>query len=361
MSQSTQSSDWRPFLQLYVAASAFALSVAFWTSLSKVLGILVVAAFMAVALDAGIRTLQRLGLPRKIATLSLLGSGVVMVLAGLLIALPAIHREFLSLTRATPGVARNLANSDAWQWLSENTGAGDGLIRAAQSFVTSAPGILTTVISATVGTVFNLAMITLAVLFLLSSGSKSVTLMVRIAPGLATARGWDVVAETYQSIGRYVIGAVAQATIAGVVVAVMLTLVDVPFAIALGLVTFFWDFIPMIGSTIAAIPCVIVAYGSQGLETAIFVGIFITAFTQVENSILQPRIQGGAASLPGAAIFFSVLIGGTLFGISGAILAVPAASVISTILQHWFEHRGVATLEPPVLFDERGHVVRNET
>jgi predicted PurR-regulated permease PerM len=283
-----------------------------------------------------------------------------MVLAGLLIGIPVIHRELRAMTKATPGLARDLAQTDAWQWLNENTGIGDGLIRGAQSFVTSAPSLLTSLISTTVGTIFNLAMITLAVLFLLSSGSKAVTLMVRIAPGLATARGWDVVAETYQSIGRYVIGAVAQATIAGVVVALMLTLVDVPYAIALGLVTFFWDFIPMIGSTIAAIPCVIVAYGSQGLETAIFVGIFITAFTQVENSILQPRIQGGAASLPGAAIFFSVLVGGSLFGIAGAILAVPAASVISTILQHWFEHRGVATLEPPVLFDERGHVLRQE-
>jgi predicted PurR-regulated permease PerM len=339
-------------------ASVFALTIAFWTSLSRVIGILVLASFVTIALDAAIRTLQRQGIPRRLAAFLVLGTITSAGILGLLYVVPGAVRQLDQLVRASPRIVGQVADTSAWGWISQQSGAGDSLLRAAQAIVAGAPSLVGSTVTGVVGTAFNLFMVAFAVAFLLASGNRPLTLLVRIFPGLATARAWDVVAETYESIGRYVIGAIIQATIAGITVAVMLTVVDVPYAIALGIITFFWDFIPMIGSTIAAIPCVAVALVAQGTGTAVFVAIFIILFTQVENSILQPRIQGGAANIPGAAIFFSVLVGGTLFGIVGAILAVPAASVVKTVLDHWFEHRGVADLEPPVLFDSDGHVVR---
>jgi predicted PurR-regulated permease PerM len=352
-------SGWTPFIRLYVVAATFALTLAFWSALGRIITLMIIGTFATIALDAGIRTLQRQGLSRRIASFIVLGSGVGVFLAGALFGIPAAIRQLDALLRATPRIVRDVTSSDLWESIQEHSGASDNLARAAQTFVESAPSLVGSVVSSTVGTVFNLLMVALAVLFLLSSGSRPLTLLVRIVPGIVDDRAWDVVAEIYESIGRYVIGAIVQATIAGVTIAGMLMIVDVPYAIALGIITFFWDFIPMIGSTIAAIPCVAVALASQGVGTAVFVGIFIIVFTQVENGILQPRIQGGAAKLPGAAIFFSVLVGGTLFGIPGAILAVPAASVVATILTHWFEHRGVATLQPPRLFDSTGSIIRN--
>lgn len=334
------------------------MTLAFWSAFGRIIGIIIVGAFVTIALDAGIRTLQRIGLGRRTATAMVLGSGVSIFAAGALFAIPEAIRQLNALIRATPHIVREVARTDLWQSLEEHAGASNRMLRASQKLVESAPSIVSSTIGSTIGTVLNLVMVLLSVLFLLSSGSRPLTLLVRIAPGIVTDRAWDVVAEIYESIGRYVIGAIAQATIAGITVGVMLAIVDVPYAIALGIITFFWDFIPMIGSTIAGIPCVAVALASQGVGTAVFVAIFIIVFTQIENSVLQPRIQGGAAKIPPAAIFFSVLVGSALFGIAGAILAIPAASVVATILHHWFEHKGVADLQPPQLFDEHGRVIR---
>lgn len=343
---------------LYLAAGTFALTAAYWTAISRVLGIVFIAAFAAIAIDRGVRALQRLGLSRRVATVVALGSLGGVVLAFLLVALPEAATQLAALGRAAPSMGREMANSDAWEAIFGRAEVSDGVVAAAQRFLTSAPSLVGGFFSTLVGTIFQFGMAVLAAVFLLISGRQVLTLLVRAVPTLAQERPWDVIGEIHDSIGRYVVGATIQATIAGITVALMLYVVSVPYAIALGLVTFFWDFIPMIGSTIAAIPCVIVALATQGVGTAVFVGVFITVFTQIENSIIQPSIQGSKAKLPGAAIFFSVLIGGALFGIVGAIFAVPATSVIATVLRHWFEHRGTDKLVAPPLFDEHGRVIR---
>jgi predicted PurR-regulated permease PerM len=133
---------------------------------------------------------------------------------------------------------------------------------------------------------------------------------------------------------------------------------SVPYIIVLGLFTFVLNFIPMVGATIGAIPAIAVVFFTNGAWAAAVVTAFIVVYQQLENSIIQPRIQGKVVNLPPIAIFFSVFIGSNIFGVIGALFAVPVASVIAIILDHWFAHTGRMSIEPPRLFDENGYVIR---
>ncbi len=357
--------SWRVVAKTYGLVAALLLTIWMWPSLSQLIGTVLVAAFAAVAADAVARLLQQLGLPRGLAVATVIIGAFTVAIGMLVLLVPALVSQAARLANAAPDIAMRIQQTDAWRWLVEESGLGDqgglgdALLAGVQRLASIAPSLLTDALSAAVGTVFSVFVLTFAVIFLLTSGDRVLALAVKLVPRLVDARPWDVVAGAYDSIGRYVVGATVQATIAGVVVAAFLHVIGVPYALALGFITFLWDFVPMIGSTIAAIPAVAVALATGGVQQAIIVAVFITLYTQFENSVLQPRIQGKGVNMPAIAIFFSVLVGGALFGIIGAIFAVPAASVLAIILGHWFEYSGRSDVRPPRLFDDSGRVIRS--
>jgi predicted PurR-regulated permease PerM len=141
------------------------------------------------------------------------------------------------------------------------------------------------------------------------------------------------------AVGNYVGGALLQATIAGITSFILLTVLDVPFAGPLALLVFFFDLIPLVGATLAAVLVAIVTLFVNFPVALIVWVIYAIVYQQVENYVIQPQIQRRAVAVEPFVVLVAVLFGGTLFGIIGALLAIPAAASIQIAIREWMVYR----------------------
>jgi predicted PurR-regulated permease PerM len=141
------------------------------------------------------------------------------------------------------------------------------------------------------------------------------------------------------AVRNYVAGAIAQATVAGVTTWIVLTVLGVPFAAPLAVIVFFFDLIPLVGATIAALIVGIVTLFVDFPTATIVWVIWAVIYQQVENSVIQPMIQRRAVNTHPFVVLVAVLFGSTLFGVPGALLAIPVAASLQIALVEWWRHR----------------------
>ena len=149
----------------------------------------------------------------------------------------------------------------------------------------------------------------------------------------------ELSSSIWTTLGGYFRGMLAVALIDGVLIGIGLAIIGVPFALALGVLTFFGAFIPVVGALLAGVAAVLVALATEGTGVAIGVGVLVLAVQQLEGNLLAPMILGRAVSLHPAVILIAVAIGGALWGILGAFVAVPIATVAVTLLDHYTARR----------------------
>jgi predicted PurR-regulated permease PerM len=141
------------------------------------------------------------------------------------------------------------------------------------------------------------------------------------------------------AIGNYVGGALVQATIAGVSAFIVLEILGAPFAAPLALLVALFDLIPVVGATIAAfLVAIVMIFVNFPVGLIVWV-IFAIVYQQVENYLIQPQIQRRAVEVEPFVILVAVLFGSTLFGVVGAILAIPAAASVQIAVREWLEYR----------------------
>ena len=158
------------------------------------------------------------------------------------------------------------------------------------------------------------------------------------ALGLSGAAFSVAKGDIYRTIGGYVTGNLLISVIAGVLTTLVLLLMGVPYAVALGLIVAILDLIPLVGATIAAILIGLVAF-IHSIPAGIVVVTFFILYQQFENHVLQPVIYGRTVELSPLAVLISILIGAELAGILGALAAIPVAGSIQVLLVDWRAHR----------------------
>jgi predicted PurR-regulated permease PerM len=144
--------------------------------------------------------------------------------------------------------------------------------------------------------------------------------------------------QIYRTVGGYVTGNLLISLIAGTLTAIVLAILGVPYAIALGLVVGILDLIPLAGATIAAIIVGGVAF-LHSIPAGIIVVVFFIVYQQVENHLLQPVVYGRTVQLSPLAVLIAVLIGAELAGVLGALAAIPVAGAIQVVFLDWLRHR----------------------
>ena len=157
------------------------------------------------------------------------------------------------------------------------------------------------------------------------------------------------------AVGNYVGGALLQATIAGLSAFVVLQILGVPFAGPLAVVVFFFDLIPLIGATIAAFLVAMVTLPVSFPVATIVWAVYAIVYQQIENYVIQPQIQRRATEIEPFFVLVAVLFGSTLFGVIGALVAIPTAAAILIALHEWnlyraeikAEEEGRAQRRPP--------------
>jgi len=185
-----------------------------------------------------------------------------------------------------------------------------------------------------------LATVTIAflTLFMLLEGKRWIeSFFSLLAP--ATARRWRAVGhDIYRTVGGYVTGNLLISLIAGGLTTIVLLILGVPYAVALGLIVAILDLIPLAGATIAAIIVGTVA-ALHSIPAGIIVVVFFIIYQQVENHILQPVVYGRTVQLSPLVVLIAVLIGAALGGVLGALAAIPVAGSLQVVFLDWLRHR----------------------
>lgn len=180
---------------------------------------------------------------------------------------------------------------------------------------------------------FMLNVIIVAVLsiYLLLDGERAIGWLRRNAPIMQRERLRFLLDTLNRVIGGYIRGQLILSSIVGVLVGVFTTLIGVPYGVLLGVLAFILEFVPIVGTILSGVLCVLLAL-SKGWLIALLVLIYFVGIHILEGDILAPRIMGKAVGVHPAVSLFALLAGAQLFGIWGAILGSPIAGVTQAVL-----------------------------
>jgi predicted PurR-regulated permease PerM len=145
--------------------------------------------------------------------------------------------------------------------------------------------------------------------------------------------------DIYRSVSGYVAGNIAISVVAGLVAYVALTLLDVAFAAPLAVIVGVFDLLPLVGATIAAIIVGVVTLFYSFPTTTIVWAVVVIVYQQIENNVLSPIVYRRTVQVPGMLVLVSVLIGATLGGVIGALLAIPVAAAIQIVARDVWQQR----------------------
>src|SRR5918995_3076821 len=318
----------------------------------QVLTWMLIALFFALALDPLVNLLMRRGIRRRglaIGTTYLLLLGAVILLGATFV--PTLVDEVNSFIDAVPEYVQDLTEGRGRLGFLETDYHLVERVREAASGtdLSRILGVSGTAVAVTKGVVTVIAAtITIIVLtfFMLLEGPRWVERFYGLLPATSQPRWRRIGKEVYATVGGFVAGALTIALLAGITSALLLTALSVSYAIALGLVVFLLDLIPLAGATIASVLVATVAVLDRGWLIGLIVLVWFIVYQQVENHVLYPLIYSKTVALSPLTILVAVLIGASLAGVLGAVAAIPIAGTIQVLLRHWLEARRESRGEP---------------
>ncbi len=196
-----------------------------------------------------------------------------------------------------------------------------------------ASGVLTGVGAAT--SVITTLVICLILTFLfLKDGRRFLPWLRRLSGPRVGGHLDEVLSRSWTTLGGYIRTQAIVSLVDAVIIGAGLLLVGVPLAVPLAVLTFFAGFIPIVGAFVAGTVAVLVALVSGGTTDALIILVVIIGVQQLEGNVLSPWLQAKSMNLHAAVVLLSVTLGGTLFGIIGAFLAVPVAAVAAVVLRY---------------------------
>jgi predicted PurR-regulated permease PerM len=209
-------------------------------------------------------------------------------------------------------------------------------------------GAAVSVTKGVVNIVVGLITIVFLTFFMILEGPAWVERFYSLLPPESQPRWRKVGRDIYQQVGGYVTGNLLISLIAGVLTTLVLLVLGVPYAVALGLIVAILDLIPLAGATIAAIIIGIVAF-LHSIVAGVVVIVFFILYQQLENHVLQPLVYNRTVALSPLLVLISVLIGAEVAGVLGALGAIPIAGSIQVLVVDYLRERRERAIEKPAI------------
>jgi predicted PurR-regulated permease PerM len=309
-----------------------------------VLGLILIAVFLAIALGPAVDFFARRGAPRSVGIIAVFLSLFLAIFVIGLLVVPPVVDEVQQLADDAPSYISDLRHNETLRRYDDRYDISAKLTDQAASLPTRLGDAASALQAVTIG-VFSTLLQLLTVLticfFLLLDGRRIVEFLLdQLAPD-RRARFGKVALDVYRSVGGYVAGALSIATVCGLVTYVTLLLLGVPFPVPLAVLMGFLALIPLVGATIggAAVALVTLA-GDFPTDTIAWI-VVIVVYQQIENNVLQPQVYKRTVDLHPLVIISAILIGSSLIGVLGALVAIPVAAALQILLRDHWEHRRV--------------------
>ncbi|MEY2822620.1 MAG: hypothetical protein RLZZ485_256 [Actinomycetota bacterium] len=330
-----------PFYFGFLAASGAVIAITLLRALasaSDVFILLIISIYLAAGLNPAIEFFVKRGLRRGLSIFIVALSVIATAFLFIILVIPPVIRQVDLFIQSLPETIQSLTNNRQIARLNDQYQVIDNLVAQAQEWISGGQlfatlyggviGVGKTVLSGT----FALLTVFVLTLYFMAALPKFLSVIYRLAPASRRNRVSAIGDAITNRIGIFVGSQILIAATAALFITLYGLILDIPYAAALGMVVFFAGLIPLVGHFIGATIFTLVAL-TQSLGTAIAALVGYAIYQQIENYLVMPRIMKRSLSIPGIVTIVAALLGSALFGLIGAILAVPMAAALLLILE----------------------------
>jgi predicted PurR-regulated permease PerM len=306
-------------------------------SVSQIFVLILIALFLATGLNPAVEALRRKNVSRSTAVAIIFSSVILFVIFFALVVLPPVISQGTQLIEKAPTLLAELKNNATIANLNDHYGIIDTLQEKLKS-VTSNGSLLISTFGGVIGVgksvlsgFFSFLTVLVLTLYFITSLPQAVSLGLSLVPASRRERVGRLTEAIIARVGSFVGSQIIIAAMASVFVFILALILGLPSPIAIGMLILVCGLIPLVGHFIGCSIVTIIA-----LTQSVFLGVVTflayVIYVQVENYVVTPRIMKKTLSVPGAVTIISALIGSSLLGLIGGLLAVPVAAAIILIL-----------------------------
>lgn len=295
--------------------------------LQSVLLIVIASMVLALGMQPAVSLLERRGLKRAPALAVLLVVVGLVAVGGMMVVVPTALGELDGIVEAVPQIQEELrALGGIGPVIADRLDPGT-LVDGGGEEVTRTIGTVATA-------AFNIITVLVLTPYFAHSYPRMKVWVLRLVYREDRPDLLQLLNEAGSRISGYILGNLVVSVVAGVVTFAGFTILGVEFALALALWVALTDLIPVVGAFIGAVPAVAIA-GRDGLGRAVAVAVFLLAYQLFENYVVAPRVMTRAVDLGPAAVIVALMVGGTLAGVIGALLALPLAAMLKIAVERY--------------------------
>jgi predicted PurR-regulated permease PerM len=306
-------------------------------SVSQIFVLILIALFLATGLNPAVEALRKRNMSRNAAVTVIFSSVILFVIFFALVVVPPVISQGTNLIQSGPQLLQDLMKNETINQLNNQYGLIDTLQERLKS-VTSDGTLLISTFGGVIGVgksvlsgFFTALTILVLTLYFITSLPQAVNLGLSLVPASRRDRVGLLTNAIIARMGSFVGSQILIAAMAAVFVTILSTILGLPSPIAIGMFVLVAALIPLIGHFIGAGIFTLIAL-SQSLLIGVVAFVAYVVYVQIENYVVTPRIMKRTLSVPGAVTIIAALIGSSLLGLVGGLLAVPVAASIILIL-----------------------------
>jgi predicted PurR-regulated permease PerM len=306
-------------------------------SVSQIFVLILVSLFLATGLNPAVEALRKRNLSRGSAVAVIFSSVILFVVFFAFVVVPPVVSQGTNLIQNAPELLDNLMKNSTINSLNDQFGIIDTLQSRLNS-VTSDGTLLISTFGGVIGVgqsilsgFFTALTVLVLTLYFITSLPQATSLGLSLVPASRRDRVGKLTNAVIERIGIFVGSQILIAAMAGVFIVLLSTVLSLPSPIAIGMIVFVVALIPLIGHFIGAGVVTLIAL-TQSPLIGLVAFVTYVLYVQIENYVVTPRIMKRTLSVPGAVTIISALIGSSLLGLVGGLLAVPVAASIILIL-----------------------------
>lgn len=311
------------------------------TNVGSLVTWIVIAMFIALGLDPIVRFLTRRGWSRPVAVLASMVAIFAIFGGFMAMIIPTLVTQITEFINHAPRLVDELLSSEFLTQLDQQYAVTERITSEVDQFFGDS-GAVAEVFGGVLGvsqtvaqSMFGILIVLVLAVYFLASLPSITAFSLRLAPRSKRQRVGELLGRITRSVGNYVIGQASVAILNALVALLLMTILQVPFAALLTLLVVMLAFIPLVGAVIAGVLVTALCL-TMGWQTALIYGICYFGYLQVEAYVISPRIMHKAVAVPGAVAVISVIAGGSLAGITGALVAIPTAAAAMILLREVF-------------------------
>jgi predicted PurR-regulated permease PerM len=308
-------------------------------SLSTIMIYIVFALFAALGIDPAVRALERRGVSRAWSIVVVFSAFGIVLAAVILLIVPTVVQQISAAIRDLPQSFATFMQSDVYAWLESTFGDSVGtaledlqsLLLDPANLAAIGGGVLQVGVGIASAISGGIIVIVLTLYFIASLPTMKHALT-QLAPARSRATLRGMTEQITDSIGGYLMGMVVLAFFNSMFTLIMHLILGLPFPALMAVIAFCITIIPLVGPVLFWIIGSVVALFSSPVSALIFALAYLL-YMQIEAYVVTPKVMNRTISIPGSLVVIGALVGGTLLGFLGALVAIPVTASILLIIK----------------------------